>query len=250
MESTNFRTPMQKLSIIVPAYNEERYIRTLLQKIADVPTERVGFEKEIIVVDDGSSDRTFSEASGIVGVKVLKQIPNQGKGRAVQRGVREATGDYILVQDADLEYDPRDYLSLLEALPPEKPTCVYGSRILGQIKEHGWDWLPGKHPKQGFGPWIAGCVLSLWTFTLYRKWISDTLTAYKVYPTKTIREFDVKTCGFETDHELTAKIIREGVQIVEVPIRYEPRSRAEGKKIKLKDGWIAIWTLLRFRISS
>jgi len=240
---------MQKLSIIIPAYNEERYIRTLLQKIADVPAERIGFEKEIIVVDDGSSDRTFAESSGIVGVRVLKQIPNQGKGRAVQRGVREATGDFILVQDADLEYDPRDYLSMLEALPPEKAVCIYGSRTLGQIKERGWGWLPGKHPRQGFGPWLAGCVLSIWTFVLYQRWITDTLTAYKIYPASIIRGFSVKTCGFETDHELTAKLIQSGVEIVEVPIRYEPRSRAEGKKIKLKDGWVALWTLVRFRFS-
>jgi dolichol-phosphate mannosyltransferase len=240
---------MQKLSIIIPAYNEERYIQGLLEKISNVPTEKLGFEKEIIVVDDGSTDRTLSMASAIPGIKVIAQVPNQGKGKAVQRGIQESSGAYILVQDADLEYDPRDYLPMLEALATDPQACVYGSRTLGQVKEMGWGWLPGKHPKQGFGPWLAGCVLSLWTALLYQKWISDTLTAYKIYPSTAIKKFNVKTCGFETDHELTAKLIRDGISILEVPIRYEPRSRAEGKKIKLKDGWTALWTLLRFRFS-
>ncbi len=232
---------------MIPAYNEEKFIGKLLEKIAQVPTERIGYKKEIIVVDDGSKDNTFTVASSYPDVICLKQVPNQGKGRAVQRGIAESTGDYVLVQDADLEYSPDDYVPMLERLDGEN-VAVYGSRTLGQIRESGWATMfPGRHPTQGFGPWVAGVVLSVWTFCLYGTWISDTLTAYKLYPARILKGFSVKTRGFETDHEITAKLIRSGVKIREVPIIYNPRSVEEGKKIKPRDGVIAVLTLLRFR---
>lgn len=218
----------------------------MIQRVIAVPLDDVGFEKEIVVVDDGSSDRTFEIASGFSEVKCVHQIPNQGKGRAVQRGVRECTGDFVLVQDADLEYSPEDYISLLHAVAGSG-VAVYGSRILGQLKERGWTFLPGKHAKQGLGPWLVNVALSVWVFVLYGRWISDSLTAYKLYPLPILRKFKVRTNGFETDHELTAKLIREGVKIREVPIHYEPRSVAEGKKIRPVDALIAAWTLLKFR---
>ncbi|MFN8390800.1 MAG: glycosyltransferase family 2 protein [Bdellovibrionota bacterium] len=239
---------MKKLSVVIPAYNEEAFIGTLIQLIKNVPTEQLGFEKEIIVVDDGSKDKTFEIASSCEGVRVFKQVPNQGKGRAVLRGVAESTGDLILVQDADLEYDPTDYLEMLRAWDPNRPTSVYGSRTLGQRRGGRGFWAAlGRHPEQSFGPWLAGVALSIWTFMLYGRWISDTLTAYKLYPAGDYKRCDIKTYGFETDHELTAKLIRQGVKIVEVPISYKPRSVEEGKKIKATDGLIALWTLLRFR---
>ncbi|MBF0626080.1 MAG: glycosyltransferase family 2 protein [Magnetococcales bacterium] len=241
---------MKTLSIVIPAYNEEAFIATLLDRILTIPTEPVGFEKEIIVVDDGSRDDTAARARAFAGVTVISQA-NQGKGRAVQTGIRAATGDYILVQDADLEYDPADYLPMLAQLDHQRPTAVYGSRIRGQLREHGWRWpCPGRHPAQGLGPWGMNLTLSLLCLLLYGRWLTDLLTAYKIYPTALIRGFEVLTHGFETDHELTAKLIRAGAVIREVPIAYRPRSLAEGKKIRPRDGLIALWTLVRFRIGS
>jgi glycosyltransferase involved in cell wall biosynthesis len=240
---------MPIVSIVIPAYNEAEFIGTLLDRIAAVPTESLGFQKEIIVVDDGSKDNTAKIASSFPGVKVFTQVPNQGKGRAVQRGIRESIGDWVLVQDADLEYDPGDYLELLRALKPGIDS-VYGSRTLGQRRKSGFTITPGRHPEQRFGPWLAGQVLTLWTWMLYGRWITDTLTAYKLYPAATIKKMRVVTTGFETDHEITAKLLRGGNRIVEVPIAYFPRGVEAGKKIKPRDGVIAVWTLLRFRFSN
>lgn len=238
---------MKKISIVIPAYNEEKYIATLIKKILTVPMEKYGFEKEMIVVDDGSTDRTFLLASEFREVKCFKQIPNQGKGKAVQRGVKEATGDFILVQDADLEYDPNDYLQMIQELKGKDKVAVYGSRTLGQYQKQQKLFTPGKHPDQALGPYAAGVCLSGWTCLLYGEFLTDTLTAYKIYPTEFLKKQNLKTTGFETDHELTAKLIKNGYKIIEVPISYTPRSVEEGKKIRFSDGLIALWTLLRFR---
>jgi len=176
----------------------------------------------------------------------LVQQKNQGKGRAVQRGIQEATGDYILVQDADLEYDPADYIPMLAKLA-NLGGAVYGSLTLGQLRENGWTLTPGRHPRQLFGPWVANLLLTLWTFLLYGRWITDTLTGYKIYPREFFSRVEIVTRGFETDHEITAKLIRLGIRIHEVPISFSPRSEEEGKKIRARDGLIAVWTLLRFR---
>ena len=239
---------MPVLSIIIPAYNEEAFIGKLLEKIIAVPTESAGFKKEIIVVNDGSKDNTEAVARSFAAVRCFTQVPNQGKGKAVQRGIREAAGDYILIQDADLEYDPSDYLHLVAGL--QSADVVYGSRTLGQRRRHrGFTIFPGKHPAQSAGPWLAGCVLTAWTWLMYGRWITDTLTAYKLYPAAAVKKLKLRTSGFETDHEITAKLIRMGLRIAEVPIAYYPRSREEGKKIKASDGLIAVWTLLRFRFA-
>lgn len=239
---------MPLLSIVIPAYNEEAFIGELLQRILAVDTESLGFPKEIVVVDDGSKDRTAEIARSFSGVRVFTQVPNQGKGRAVQRGIKESTGDFILVQDADLEYDPQDYIRLLEALKRTGADSVYGSRVLGQRrKQRGFTLFPGRHPEQKFGPWLAGQLLTFWTFLLYQRWITDTLTAYKLYPASVVKSMRVQTHGFETDHEITAKLVRRGCRIVEEPIAYLPRTEEAGKKIKPRDGFIAVWTLLKYR---
>lgn len=243
---------MPVLSIVIPAYNEEKSLASLLDRVLTVPTEQLGYGKEILIVNDGSKDATESLARGIAArheqVKVFTQVPNQGKGRAVRRGIAESTGDYILIQDADLEYDPDDYLPMLRALAPG--LSVYGSRTLGQArrqKERTLFW--GRHPEQKLGPWLAGQLLSWWTLLLYGVRITDTLTAYKLYPADSVRTMNIETLGFETDHEITAKLLRSGIRIVEVPIAYHPRSVAEGKKIKATDGLIAVWTLLKYRFA-
>ena len=238
------------LSIIIPAYNEEKYITQLLDQIQSVDTEIIGFIKEIIVVDDGSTDQTrdlaHKVAIGQPGTTVIHQ-DNQGKGNAVQRGVQEAKGDFVLVQDADLEYDPNDYIPMLKCLKNSR-TSVYGSRTLGQIKFYNRNFpFFGRHPDQDFGPWLAGIFLTIWVFILYGRWITDTLTAYKIYPIDVIREMEIVTHGFEADHEITAKLINNGLKIVEVPVKYNPRSLEEGKKIKMRDGFVALWTFVRFR---
>lgn len=238
---------MPKLSIVIPAYNESRYVRTLLEKVLAVPVEKLGFTKEVVFVDDGSTDGTLELAQSFQAVRCFRQSPNGGKGKAVQRGIAESTGDYILVQDADLEYDPMDYLEMLKCLTSHPGTAVYGSRTLGSKVFQQAGFL-AKWKGQGWGPWLAGKVLTWITYLLYGKWISDTLTAYKIYPASAIRKMKVVTSGFETDHEITAKLIRGSVGIVEVPIHYEPRSLEEGKKIRWQDGVVAIVTLLKFRV--
>jgi dolichol-phosphate mannosyltransferase len=240
---------MPVLSVVIPAYNEGAFIGTLLERILTIPIESLGFEKELIVVNDGSNDNTEAVALRFAElhseIRCFTQVPNQGKGKAVQRGIREATGDYILIQDADLEYDPNDYIALLQGL--RHADVVYGSRTLGQYQAGRRFPCPGRHPEQGFGPWLAGVLLTLWTALIYGRWITDTLTAYKLYPAQAVKQMQLRTSGFETDHEITAKLIRAGLSITEVPIRYLPRSLEEGKKIKPSDGLIAVWTLLRFR---
>ena len=240
---------MRTLSIVIPAYNEEAFIGTLLEQILKVPIESQGFRKEILVIDDGSKDRTrevaLAQAAKHDCIKVFTQVPNQGKGKAVQRGIAASTGEVVLIQDADLEYDPNDYPALLKTL--SRADVVYGSRTLGQFQKQGWTLFPGRHAEQKFGPWLAGALLTLWTFLLYGRWITDTLTAYKLYPGEAIRRMRIETKGFETDHEITAKLIRGGHTLAEVPISYHPRSAEEGKKIKASDGLIAVYTLLRFR---
>jgi glycosyltransferase involved in cell wall biosynthesis len=245
---------MPVLSIVIPAYNEGAFLSTLLERIVAVPVERMGFQKELVVVNDGSKDDTeavakrFAATCTQVPIRVFTQVPNQGKGKAVQRGIQESTGDFILIQDADLEYDPDDYLALLEAL--KTADVVYGSRTLGQRRlKTSSKIFPGKHPEQGVGAWTAGVLLTFWTLLLYGRWITDTLTAYKLYPAPVLKAMKLRTSGFETDHEITAKMIRRGLSIRETPIAYLPRSREEGKKIKASDGFIAVWTLLRFRFS-
>ena len=228
---------MPTLSIVIPAYNEERFIGTLLSQILTVDLGQLGIAKQIIVVDDCSRDRTAEIAGAVPGVTVHRMPVNGGKGRAVRAGIALATGDYLIIQDADLEYDPQDYVPMLEALLSGRGTVVYGSRYLGR----------GRHQNQSLAAYLGGRSLTLvaWLFT--GQYLTDTVTALKLFHRNQLAGISLDTSGFELDHEITAKMARRGARFVEVPIRYFPRSREEGKKIGLRDWFVAVRTFARYR---
>lgn len=228
---------MPTLSIVIPAYNEERFIGTLLQKIRAVDLQSLGIAKEIIVVDDCSTDRTAEIAAQAPGVTVKRMPVNGGKGRAVRAGIEIATGDYLIIQDADLEYDPNDYVPMLQALLTGRGNVVYGSRYLGR----------GRHPNQSLAAYLGGRSLTLAALIFTGRYLTDTVTALKLFHRAELAEVALHTSGFELDHEITAKMAHRGARIVEVPIRYSPRSREEGKKIGLRDWFVAVRTFLRYR---
>jgi glycosyltransferase involved in cell wall biosynthesis len=228
---------MRTLSIVIPAYNEERFIGTLLQQIRAVDLDPLGIAKEIIVVDDCSADRTADIAAAVPGVRVKRMSVNGGKGRAVRAGIEMATGDYLIIQDADLEYDPNDYVPMLETLVSGKADVVYGSRYLGR----------GRHPNQSLAAYVGGRSLSLAALLFTGRYLTDTVTALKLFHREQLAKLPLETSGFELDHEITAKMARLGARIVEVPIHYSPRSRDEGKKIGLRDWFVAIRTFRRYR---
>ena len=237
---------MRVLSVVVPAYNEEAFIGAMIEAILKVDTESSGFTKEIIVVNDGSKDGTEAVVRRYPQVKLINQQPNQGRGAALRRGTDAATGDYILFQDADLEYSPADYPALLAELQ-SGDRVVYGNRLAGVIREFGRGVFPGKHPRQGIAPWAAALVIRAWTSVLVGHWVPDMYTGLKLYPAAPLQKLTLETSGFELDHEITVKLYRAGLKFGEAPIRYNPRSVEEGKKIRPMDGVIALWTVLKYR---
>ena len=225
------------LSIVIPAYNEERFIGTLLGQIAAVDLEPLGVRKQVIVVDDHSADGTSVVASAFHGVILRRLERNSGKGRAVREGIGVATGDFVIIQDADLEYDPQDYVPMLEALLAGRGDIVYGSRYM----------RAGRHANQSWSAYLGGRSLSLVARIFTGAWITDTVTALKLFPREVIEGLGLTTSGFELDHEITAKLLARGYRIVEVPVSYNPRSKEEGKKIGLRDWFIGTRTFFRFR---
>jgi dolichol-phosphate mannosyltransferase len=228
---------MPTLSIVIPAYNEERYIGELLAQVRNVDLEGLGVDKEIIVVDDCSTDRTSAIAGAVPGVRLHRMEVNGGKGRAVRAGIDLATGDYLIIQDADLEYDPRDYVPMVQAILEGRGDVVYGSRYLGR----------GRHAQQSLAAYAGGRSLSLVMLACTGHTVTDTVTALKLFPRDLLPSLHLETTGFETDHEITAKVLARGLRIVEVPVRYYPRSREEGKKIGLSDWFKAVRTFWRYR---
>ena len=233
---------MTRLSVVIPAFNEERFIGTLLERLAHVPLAPLGVELEPIVVDDCSTDRTSEIAGSVPGVIVERHARNAGKGRAVRTGLARAGGEYVIVQDADLEYDPNDYVPMMAAILAGRGDVVYGSRYLAGNGRSG-----GKHANQSWGAYLGGRSLSLVGLVFTGTYLTDTVTALKLFRRELLLDLDLETSGFELDHEITAKVLARGLRIVEVPIAYHPRSRAEGKKIGLRDWFVAIRTLWRFR---
>jgi dolichol-phosphate mannosyltransferase len=228
---------MKILSVVIPAYNEERFIGTLLEKIRAVDLAPLGLTMELIVVDDCSKDRTAAIVEAVPGVRLIRQPKNAGKGRAVRAGIEAAHGDLLIIQDADLEYDPQDYIPMLRALLDGRADIVYGSRYLGR----------GRHDNQSLAAYLGGRSLSLvaWLFT--GTFLTDTVTAFKLFRRQDIAALPLETSGFELDHEITSRMLARGKTIVEVPIRYYPRSREEGKKIGLRDWFIGTRTFWRYR---
>jgi glycosyltransferase involved in cell wall biosynthesis len=230
---------MNTLSVVIPAYNEERFIGTLLDRIRAVDLDPLGYQMEIIVIDDKSRDRTADIVAAVPGVHLIRMEKNGGKGRAVRAGIAAATGDLLIIQDADLEYDPQDYIPMMRALLDGGADIdiIYGSRYLGR----------GRHDNQSLAAYLGGRSLSLvgWLFT--GTFLTDTVTAFKMFRRAEIAALPLETSGFELDHELTARMLARGKTIAEVPISYFPRSREEGKKIGPRDWFIAVRTFWRYR---
>jgi glycosyltransferase involved in cell wall biosynthesis len=225
------------LSIVIPAYNEERFIGTLLQQIRAVDLAPLGVTTQVIVVDDHSSDRTPEIVSGFPEVTFQRLPKNGGKGQAVRAGMAMATGDFLIIQDADLEYDPQDYVPMMRAMLEGRGDVIYGSRYMNQ----------GRHARQSLPAYLGGRSLSAVGYLFTGTWLTDTVTALKLFPRPLLPSLKLETSGFELDHEITAKVLAKGLRIAEVPVSYHPRTREEGKKIGLRDWFIAFRTFARFR---
>ncbi|MEI6819642.1 MAG: glycosyltransferase family 2 protein [Verrucomicrobiota bacterium] len=243
------------LSIIIPVYNEENLVTTLLQKVVDLQL-KYGLEKEIIVIDDGSFDSTYSrieawlKSVGSDRIQLLRHDRNQGKGAAVRTGFKAARGDILIIQDADLEYNPNDINAVVQPILEGRTRIVYGSRILRE-KELGRSGLlgliTGKHPHSYVLAYLGGVMITQWTNLLTGSNLTDEPTCYKCFHRSTLANIEIECDDFSWEPEVTVKLLKEGYTIVEVPITYHPRKTTEGKKINWKHGVMALWTVWKYR---
>ena len=222
-----------KLSVIMSVHNEVNTIREALRQV-----QAVNLKKEIIIVDDYSSDGTRDILSQMADdeVKVIYHAQNMGKGSAIRTALQYVTGDIVIIQDGDLEYDPADYHKLIEPIVEGRASVVYGSRFLGQITN------------MHFLNYIANKILALTASLLFFTWITDEGTCYKVFKADLLKSLDLRCTGFDFCPEVTAKVRKRGYKIVEVPISYRGRSTEEGKKIRWRDGLKAFLSLIKYRL--
>jgi glycosyltransferase involved in cell wall biosynthesis len=233
-----------KLSIIIPVFNEEKTISLILDRVSKLKIKDV--KTEIIVVDDGSRDATAFKIRNLKfktrDLKVFHHEKNAGKGAAVRTGISHATGDYIIIQDADLEYDPK-FIQVLCGYIKDKKDVIYGTRLarMPHLKDE-------ERRLRFFAHYLGNRFLSLLTSILYGQWITDMETCYKLFPKDAVKNMKLKSRRFDFEPEITAKLLKKGLKIKEVPITTNPRGYEEGKKLNtFKDGFIALWTLLKFR---
>lgn len=222
-----------KLSVIVPAYNEESTILEILRRV-----KAVDIPKEIIVVDDFSKDRTADLVTSLNDPEIvlLRHERNMGKGAAIRTAIDRVSGDIVVIQDADLEYDPREFEGLIQPIQDGHADVVYGSRFLG-----------GPHRVHLFWHWVGNQFLTLLSNMMTNLNLSDMETCYKAFRTEVIKKIKLRSNRFGFEPEVTAKLARTGCRIYELPISYHGRSYSEGKKIGWKDGFAAIWTILKYR---
>lgn len=225
---------MKKLSIIIPVYNEEKTVGELLESVFRV--QMPGWTKEIVIIDDGSTDKTKDVLKQWEKkVHVIYKEKNEGKGSAVSIGIRAASGDIVLIQDADLEYSPDDYPVLLKPFEHPHVSVVYGSRFLGPHLSTMFVYAQGNK------------FVTLMTNLLFNTNITDMETGYKVFRRDVIKDITIHAKRFDVEPELTVKVLKRGNQIYEVPISYFGRKFSEGKKLTWRDGVVALWTLIKYR---
>lgn len=225
-----------KLSVIIPTYNEANTLAQLLRKVICVPVN-----KEIIIVDDGSTDHTKSilkEFEDVDNITILHHDINRGKGRAIRTGRDKATGDITIIQDADMETNPHDYLHLIQPIIDKKTKVVYGSRMLNQPRGNNWKYYYG------------GRFITFIANILYHQNITDEPTCYKVFDTIFFKSIPLECERFEFCPEITAKVSKRGEKIIELPMHYYPRKSDEGKKLKVKDGLEAFLVLLKYKFKN
>jgi glycosyltransferase involved in cell wall biosynthesis len=225
-----------KLSVVMPVYNEAKTLKEIVRRV-----QNVGLADEIILVDDGSKDGSgaiLDELSAQSKVRVLKHDRNRGKGAAVRTGIQAAQGELVLIQDADLEYDPRDYAKLIEPIDNGWADVVYGSRFLG-----------GPRRPTMFWHMVANKLLTFLTNILYNNILTDMETGYKLFRRDLLKRITIRSNSFDFEPEITAKLLKLKARIFEVPITFNPRDYSEGKKIGLKDAFAAVWALFRFRFT-
>jgi glycosyltransferase involved in cell wall biosynthesis len=224
-----------KLSVVIPVYNERKTLPTLLDRVLAAP-----YDKELLVVDDFSTDgtRDLLQTYSHPQVRIFYHEVNQGKGAAIRTAIRHATGDVVLIQDADLEYDPQEYPKLIEPIEKDLADVVYGSRFLG-----------GPHRVLFYWHYVGNQFLTTVSNMMTNLNLSDMETCYKAFRREIIQSIPLRSNRFGFEPEVTAKIARRGVRVYETPISYHGRTYAEGKKIGWKDGVVALWTIVRYAIA-